>query len=126
MPPQIQKHTQKIRHRAEVLAIEALDDLVSEVIKSNKQGVSRAFLDWVNVNATEFVVDRLKKSASKDHLQAAIDSENARTNMRRLVDGWVMPHINLQFKDLTSRACAFQSNTNEHNTTSLQTIDFVL
>ena len=126
MPPEIQKNTLKIRHRAEVLAVEALDDLVSEVIKANKYGVSRAFLDWVNVNATEFVVERLKRSATKDYLQAAIDSENARTTMRQLVDGWVMPHIHQQFKNLTSRSgyaedCAYVSMM-----PGVQTIDFVI
>jgi hypothetical protein len=124
MPPKIQIATQKIRHRAEVLAVEALDDLVGEVIQANKFGVSRAFLDWVNVNATDFVVDRLKKSATKDYLQAAIDSENARTTMRQLVDGWVMPHIHQQFKSLTSCREEFQESVSA--SLGMQTIDFVI
>jgi hypothetical protein len=124
MPPEIKKYTQKIRHRAEVLAVEALDDIVSDLIQANKFSVSRSFLDWVNLNATDFVVDRLKKSATKDYLQAAIDSENARMTMRQLVGGWVMPHIQQQFKDLTSCDNDFQDSLSA--SLGMPTIDFVI
>ena len=127
----IQHYTQKIRHRAEVLAVEALDDIVGDVIKSNQFGVSRAFLDWVNDNATEFVVDRLKKSATKTYLQAAINSENARDTMRKLVDSWVQPHIPQQFTNLASNASSREGDTvamhlNHTHHCESQAIDFAI
>lgn len=124
MPPAIKKHIQKTQPRAEVLAIQALDEIVGDLIKANQCRVQPSFLDWVNLNATDFVLERLKKTASKDHLWATVHSENARNNMRHLVNAWVMPHVHQKFKALTWGDEIFTAR--EYSNSCSQNIDFVI
>lgn len=90
-------------HNAEIMAVEALDEIVGELIQANKLRASRPFLDWVNINATSFVISRIKKSASESALQTALASGNARHAMKNLVGEWMLPQLTRQFEELASQ-----------------------
>ncbi len=124
MPPAIKKHFQNTCPSAEVLAIQALDDIVGDLIKANKCSVAPSFLDWVNLNATGLVLDRLEKTASKDHLWDTADSDNAGASMRRLVSAWVMPHICQQFSKLSASREMLQAG--DCGNSRMREIDFVV
>ncbi len=76
--------------QAEVLAISALDELVANVISSNRLCVPQPFLDWVSTEVTHLVEQRARRWAQlQPHPDAAADT----AAIRRMVHSWVMPRI---------------------------------
>ncbi len=109
----IPKHIDSTSHRAEIVAVEVLDELVSHLIESNRFGVNKSFLDWVNHNATPFVVDRVRRSKPENYFQACADPEKMRHAMRKKVYEWVMPHISQRFGSLATQASDFSETRSE-------------
>jgi hemerythrin len=107
------QHIDRTSHRAEIMAVEVLDELVSHLIESNRFGVNTGFLDWVNHNATHFVVDRVRRSKPEDYFPASADPEKMRHAMRKKVYEWVMPHISQRFGNLAMQASDFSETRSE-------------
>ena len=85
--------------QAEVLAITALDELVANVIASNRLCVPQPFLDWVSTEVTHLVEQQTRRWARlQTHTGAAADP----AAIRHMVHTWVMPRIAQRFGELAA------------------------
>jgi hypothetical protein len=88
-------------HRAEVLAIEALDSLVAKLIKKNDNRVPPEFLDWVGVEATQLAVHIVKKYLENEAFVERMNSDRAEVTVLRVVYQAIMPLVQSRYSDLT-------------------------
>lgn len=84
-------------HGIEVMAVAALDEIASDLIRANRFGVPPNFLTWVEAEATPLVERRARRwirhspSTARDH-----------DAVRRKVHTWVMPYIAAHFSSLAA------------------------
>ena len=88
-------------HRAEVLAIEALDSLVNKLIKKNDNRVPPEFLDWVGVEATQLAVQIVRKYLEYDAFVERMNSDRAEVTVLRVVYQAIMPLVQSRYSELT-------------------------
>ena len=85
--------------QAEVLAITALDELVANVIASNRLCVPQPCLDWVSTEVTHLVEQRARRWAL---VQTPADAATDPAAIRRMVHSWVMPRIAQRLGELAA------------------------
>jgi hypothetical protein len=83
-------------HRAEVLAIEALDELTGKLIKTHTQ-VPPEFLDWVGADATHFARQLVHQSMKNVDFARDMQSAQAQSTILRLIHDGVMPLVQHRF-----------------------------
>jgi len=83
-------------HRAEVLAIEALDELTAKLIKTHSQ-VPPEFLDWVGADATQFARKLVHQSMKNLDFARDMQSAQAQSTIQRLIHNDVMPLVQHRF-----------------------------
>ncbi len=91
-------------HRAEVLAIEALDDLTGKLIKTHSK-VPAEFLDWVGSDATHLARQLVHECMKDERFARCMQSSQAEVTILRLIHETVMPIVQHQFnKTVVSRS----------------------
>lgn len=87
------KHIRHDRvHTAEVLAVQALDELVCQLLRTHKHLPSR-FLDWVGVEATWVARNWVKVCMRKPEFARVIGTPQAELAIQRAVYRQVMPLV---------------------------------
>ena len=89
-------------HRAEVLAIEALDDLTGKLIKTHSK-VPAAFLDWVGSDATHMARQLVHESMKDERFVRCMQSPQAEVTILRLIHETVMPVVQHRFSETVVR-----------------------
>lgn len=95
------------RHEASLAAVAALDDLVSEILRTCHLKMSPAFLDWVADEATWLVEYRVRQSFDSRHFSASLRRSDHRLAIRRWVGLWIYPGMAVRFQELASYLAEF-------------------
>ena len=90
-----------LAHRAEALAIEALDALVNKLIRKNNNRVPPDFLDWVGTEATQLATSIVKRYMENEAFVARMKSDRAELTVLRVVYRAIMPIVHTQYSELT-------------------------
>ncbi len=85
---------------AALIAVSALDDLVTELLKTSPFKLSARFLDWVADEATPLVEDRVHSAFSNPAFAATLRKGDHRIALSRWVRHWVCPRIASRFVQL--------------------------
>lgn len=88
-------------HRAEVLAVAALDDLVGRLISKNNNRVPHDFLDWVGTEATEFAVEVVRRYMEHEGFAERVASDRAEVTIMRVIYRAILPIVEQRFQYLT-------------------------
>ena len=96
-------------HHAEVLAIEALDSLVTKLIRKNDNCVPPEFLDWVGTEATQLAVQIVRKYLEYDAFVKKMNSDRAEVTVLRVVYQAIMPLVQARYSDLTGNMTQYPS-----------------
>ncbi len=95
------------RQQASILAVQALDDLVHELVRAKQLQESPGFLDWVADEATPLVERCVERAFSNPRFAASLKMGEPRIAMARWVRHWVCPWIVLHFDDFVAHLPEF-------------------
>ncbi len=85
---------------AALIAVSALDDLVTDLVRASPLKLSARFLDWVADEATPLVEDRLHSAFRNPAFAATLRRGDHRIALTRWVRHWVCPRIAKHFVQL--------------------------
>lgn len=85
---------------AALVAVSALDDLVTDLVKASPFKLSARFLDWVADEATPLVEDCVHSAFSHPAFAATLRKGDHRIALSRWVRHWVCPRIAKHFVHL--------------------------
>ncbi|MBX3588155.1 MAG: hypothetical protein KF796_16090 [Ramlibacter sp.] len=86
--------------RAEVLAVDALDDIAAQLIRAHGPRVPCEFLDWIGLEATLHVRSLIRHSMKDPGFARQMQSSVAESTVRRLVHRWLAPQLRARFNAL--------------------------
>ena len=95
------------RQQASILAVQALDDLVHELVRAKRLQESPGFLDWVADEATPLVERCVERAFSNPRFAASLKMGEPRIAMARWVRHWVCPWIVIHFDDFVAHLPEF-------------------
>lgn len=85
---------------AALVAVSALDELVTHLAKASPLRLSSQFLDWVADHATPLVEDRVHSAFANPAFAATLHQGDHRIALSRWVMHWVCPRIAASFSQL--------------------------
>lgn len=83
-----------------IIAIGALDDLVTDLVKASGLGMSPGFFDWVADEATPWVERRVTGLFDNERFAQSLKMGDPRVALARWVRHWVGPWIVARFEPL--------------------------
>lgn len=97
--PMIRTHTLNPQEAA-LVAVSALDDLVTDLVRSSPVKLSARFFDWVADEATPFVEYKIHTAFTNPAFTGTLHRGDARIALSQWVNHWVCPHIARCFSPL--------------------------
>lgn len=89
-------------HQAALLAVEALDHLVTDLVIASRLKVPADFLDWVADEATPLVELQVSESFGQKGFAASLHVGDPRIALAGWVRHWVGPWIAARFEPLAA------------------------
>ena len=83
-----------------ILAVNALDDLVNDLVKASAFKMSPAFLDWIADEATPLVERHVANAMSSQRFANSLSMGDPAIAMARWVRHWIGPWIVAKFEQL--------------------------
>lgn len=99
MTAMIRTHT-IVPQEAALVAVSALDELVTHLVKASPIRLSSQFLDWVADHATPLVEDKVQSAFANPAFAATLRQGDHRIALSRWVNHWVCPRISAGFAQL--------------------------
>ncbi len=98
--PMIRTHTINPPEAA-LIAVSALDDLVTDLVRASQLKLSSKFFDWIADEATPFVEHKVSQAFDHPAFSATLHKGDPRIALSQWVNHWVCPHIARCFAQLT-------------------------
>lgn len=92
----IRTHTINL-HEAALIAVSALDDMVTDLVRASPSRLSSKFLDWIADEATPLVEQQVNAAFANPAFASTLRKGDARIALSQWVNHWVCPHIALCF-----------------------------
>ncbi|MES2412855.1 MAG: hypothetical protein V4614_03585 [Pseudomonadota bacterium] len=86
--------------QASLIAVSALDDLVTHLVKASQLKLSSRFLDWIADDATPYIEQQVHTLFSNPAFEKSLRHGDHRIALSRWVRHWICPHISRQFAQL--------------------------
>jgi len=90
-----------------LMAVSALDDMVTALVKANFLKVSPAFLDWVADEATPLVEQQIEDGFAHPVFAASLRQADHRVALTNWMRHWVCPAIVARFSELAPHLPAY-------------------
>lgn len=91
----------------QILAVSALDELVTALVKASRLELSPAFLDWVADEATPFVEQLAARAFGNPRFMRSLSVGDPKIAISLWVRHWVCPQIGSRFESLAGHAAEF-------------------
>lgn len=91
----------------QILAVAALDELVTSLVKASRLRISPGFLDWVADEATPLVELSVERFFRNDRFVASLRAGDPRIAISLWVRHWICPRISANFEQLAPHVTAF-------------------
>lgn len=91
----------------QILAVAALDEMVTSLVKASKLRVSPGFLDWVADEATPLVEQSVERFFRNDRFAASLRAGDPKIAISLWVRHWVCPRITANFEQLAPHVAEF-------------------
>jgi hypothetical protein len=94
----------------QILAVAALDDMVTSLVKASKLRISPRFLDWVADEATPLVELSVERFYRNDRFIASLRAGDPKIAISLWVRHWVCPRITANFAQLAPHVAEFSES----------------
>lgn len=94
----------------QILAVAALDEMVTSLVKASKLRISPGFLDWVADEATPLVELSVERFFRNDRFVASLRAGDPKIAISLWVRHWVCPRITASFEQLAPHVAEFSES----------------
>jgi hypothetical protein len=94
----------------QILAVAALDEMVTSLVKASKPRISPRFLDWIADEATPLVELSVERFFRNDRFIASLRAGDPRIAISLWVRHWVCPRITANFAQLAPHVAEFSES----------------
>ena len=98
------------RQSVQILAVAALDEMVTSLVKASKLRISPGFLDWVADEATPLVELSVERFFRNDRFMASLRAGDPKIAISLWVRHWVCPRITANFAQLAPHVAGFSES----------------
>jgi hypothetical protein len=98
------------RQSVQILAVAALDEMVTSLVKASKLRMSPGFLDWVADEATPLVEQSVERFFRNDRFVASLRAGDPKIAISLWVRHWVCPRITANFAQLAPHVAEFSES----------------
>lgn len=94
----------------QILAVAALDEMVTSLVKASKLRMSPGFLDWIADEATPLVEQSVERFFRNDRFAASLRAGDPKIAISLWVRHWVCPRITARFEQLAPHVAEFSES----------------
>ena len=94
----------------QILAVAALDEMVTSLVKASKLRISPGFLDWIADEATPLVELSVERFFRNDRFAASLRAGDPKIAISLWVRHWVCPRITANFAQLAPHVAEFSES----------------
>jgi hypothetical protein len=98
------------RKGVQILAVAALDEMVTSLVKASKLRISPRFLDWIADEATPLVELSVERFFRNDRFIASLRAGDPKIAISLWVRHWVCPRITANFEQLAPHVAEFSES----------------
>ncbi|WP_411880615.1 hypothetical protein [Polaromonas sp. YR568] len=94
----------------QILAVAALDEMVTSLVKASRLKLSPRFLDWIADEATPLVEQSVEHFFRNDRFVASLHAGDPKIAISLWVRHWVCPRITAGFEQLAPHVAEFSES----------------
>ena len=91
----------------QILAVAALDEMVTNLVKASKLRISPRFLDWIADEATPLVELSVERFFRNERFMASLHAGDPKVAISLWVRHWICPRISANFEQLAPHVAEF-------------------
>lgn len=95
---------------AQILAVAALDEMVTSLVKASRLKLSPRFLDWIADEATPLVEQSVERFFRNERFVASLHAGDPKIAISLWVRHWVCPRITAGFEQLAPHVAEFSES----------------